>query len=130
MTHKDYSIELNNFSYNFGLANISTFSISEETHKRIIVSKLYYALYHRILEELPSIQNSDGSNKHETIENILSKQANKGALYLRLHQLFRDLKGFRVWADYNLMLSMPVNMNLILLQRKTFDTIKYAKLIY
>ncbi len=96
----------------------------------ITISKLYYALYHRILEELPNLQTSKGSNKHESIEKILDKQCCNGNFYVTLAELFKDLKELRVWADYQALSSMPKEVNLSLLQRKTFDKIKSSKLIY
>lgn len=67
-THTEYAKQLNSFTYKFNTIQAIDFSISEETKKRITISKLYYALYHRILEELPNLQTSKGSNKHESIE--------------------------------------------------------------
>ena len=129
-THTEYAKQLNSFTYKFNTIQAIDFSISEETNKRITISKLYYALYHRILEELPNLQTSKGSNKHESIEKILDKQCCNGNFYVTLAELFKDLKELRVWADYQALSSMPKEVNLSLLQRKTFDKIKSSKLIY
>ena len=70
------------------------------------------------------------NNEDESIEKILDKQCCNGNFYVTLAELFKDLKELRVWADYQALSSMPKEVNLSLLQRKTFDKIKSSKLIY
>ncbi len=129
-SHIEYSKELNFFAYKFITLSCDDFLISQESQKRVTISKMYYALYHRILEELPILQTSKGSNKHEAIEKILEKQCNKGSFYTKLFELFRDLKSLRVWADYEALNSIPNELNLNLLQRKLYSNINAKKLIY
>lgn len=60
-SHIEYSKELNSFAYKFITLSCDNFLISQESQKRVTISKMYYALYHRILEELPILQTSKGS---------------------------------------------------------------------
>lgn len=55
MNHLNLAKELNTFSFEYNKTNHSDFSITEETQKRVIVSKLYYSLFHRILSDRKSV---------------------------------------------------------------------------
>jgi len=129
MGHIDYSKELNTFSYNFYSISPSTVKIKSETHARIVLSKLYYALFHRIMEELPHIQSLSGPGQHDAIHKILTKQVSHGSFYLELLYLFNDLKSFRVWADYQVFKKQPpTNFNVLF--QKTYSKINAKKLIF
>lgn len=129
ISHVEYGKELNSFSYNMKDISPSSFKIQDETHKRVLVSKLYYALFHRIMEELPFLQGLSGPGQHKTIKETLQKQANKSTTNRNLLYLFNDLKSLREWADYEVFTSPPpTNMNS--LYQKTFTTINSPKLIF
>lgn len=64
--------------------------------KRQFYSRLYYALYHKCLQQEPNLSQSETPNKHQIIENRL--RSTNDVIY----QLFRKLKSLRIWADYKL----------------------------
>ena len=86
MDHLILSQQLNTFSFEYHKSN-NDFSITDETKKRIILSRLYYALLNRLFNELPEVATSKGSNKHESVLNILKKQAGNGNFYSDLLNL-------------------------------------------
>ncbi len=129
MSHIDLSKELNTFSFEYNKADHSDFSITEETQKRVIISRLYYALFNRILEELPDISSSSAPNKHATVMIILTKQSSDGIFYSNLLNLFKDLKKFRIWADYIVYNGVPTSMNLNMLLQKVHRYIESKKVI-
>ena len=127
MTHKKYAEELNNFSYNSKDIDPNTLIITDETMLRVRINRLYYALYHRIMEELPDLQVSTGGEKHKQIEERLARHASNEHTN-RVYQHFRDLKTLRVWADYEVDREPPTH-DLTILFRKTYAFIK-AKRIF
>ena len=129
MEYLDLSKEFNTFSFECNRMPSSAFGISEETQKRVILSRLYYALFNRLLAELPKIAMSRGSNKHESVKNILAQQAGSGDFYRNLYNLFIDLKKFREWADYKLTNTIPLNGVFTMLLQKVYKYINAAKVI-
>lgn len=126
MNHTDYAIELNDFSYKIEAIDLTPLGVSEETIKRVRVSKLYYALFHRVLEELPDLQKSTAPGKHEQIVQRLEKHS--GNLHTeKVLKHFKDLKMMREWADYQPSLSTP-NSNMSVLFKKTYSFIMCAKI--
>lgn len=61
--------------------------------KRVIISRLYYSLYHYCMSYNLHICNDKVGNKHKRLLNVLINKDEK--------MLFRKLKAFRVLADYN-----------------------------
>ena len=129
MTHLDLAKELNTFSFECDKMPASSFGINEETQKRVVLSRLYYALFNRILADLPKLAMSRGSNKHESVGNILAKQAGNSDFYRNLYDLFKDLKTFREWADYKFTANIPLRGNFAMLFRKVYSYINATKVI-
>ena len=73
------------------------FSQDHDFFARQFFSRLYYALFHKCLEQNQELANSEASNKHEIIEKKLQQSNND-----KVYQLFKSLKFLRVWADYQL----------------------------
>jgi len=124
MIHTDYAKELNAFSFN--TSDLKIDDVTDETMLRIRIGRLYYALYHRIIQELPDVQMSTSGNKHSQIESHLAKGASNDHTR-RIYQLFKDLKALRVWADYRVDKPAPPH-NMVLLLRKTHQAIQSTKI--
>lgn len=129
ISHLDYAKELNSFSYCMKDISPQLLKIGDETHKRVLVSKLYYALFHRLMEELPQVQGLSGPGQHKTIKEILKKQSSKSSDANDLLNLFNDLKSLREWADYEVFTPAPPTPMTSLYQ-KTFSKINSSKLIF
>lgn len=129
MNRLDFSKELNKFSFSYNKKDSAIFDLSDESQKRICLSRLYYALYHRVLTELPKIKELSGPGGHITVVETLAKQVNKGVHYERLYFHYKDLKKLREWADYKIEESLDLNMDFSVLFQKTNSFIKSNKLI-
>ncbi|MFW2600513.1 hypothetical protein [Aliarcobacter butzleri] len=129
MNRLDFSKELNKFSFSYNKKDSAIFDLSDESQKRIYLSRLYYALYHRVLTELPKIKELSGPGGHITVVETLAKQVNKGVHYERLYFHYKDLKKLREWADYKIEESLDLNMDFSVLFQKTNSFIKSNKLI-
>lgn len=99
-----------------GIANAST-----ETDKRAIISRAYYAAYHRCLEwhgtrlRYQSSFVAQHAGDHESlIQKLLHPNLGntngQQQLSLELGQRLRDLKPLRVLADYRLRQSIPAGL--------------------
>lgn len=129
MKRLDFSHDLNTFSFAYSRKDNSIFQINNESQKRIFLSRLYYALYHRVLMELPKEKELSGPGGHKTVVEALSKQTREGNHYRRLYFHYKDLKELREWADYKIDESIDLSTNLAVLFEKTYSFIKSKKLI-
>jgi len=129
MDRLDFSKDLNSFSFSYDKKDSAIFELNDESQKRIIISRLYYALYHRVLAELPKIKELTGPSGHVTVVNTLEKQTRKGMHYQRLYNHYRDLKRLREWADYRIDEDLGADTTFAVLLQKTYSFIKSAKLI-
>ena len=68
MNNLDYAKELNAFSFHSKDLEVAELKIEPDTLLRIRVRTLYYALYHRVLSELPQLQSATTANQHQQVE--------------------------------------------------------------
>jgi len=94
--------------------------------EKSLINRLYYALYNRIIAELPDLQSSTTANKHMQINQILLKESSKRSIE-QVQQVFTDMKVLREWADYKPNESTPP-YNLDILQNKVYSIVKRAKI--
>ena len=121
--------DLNEFSFSYNNKDSKIFQINDESQKRILVSRLYYSLYHRLLTELTKIKELTGPGGHETVFITLKKQAGINDHYKRLFEHFKVLKELREWADYKIEESINPNTTFVVLLHKTNSFINSSKLI-
>ena len=129
MNRLDYSKDLNTFSYSYNKKDIAIFELNDESQKRILLSRLYYALYHRVLTELTKIKELTGPGGHKAVIDALEKQAREGEHYRRLYLHYKDLKELREWADYKIDEDLNSATSFSVLFQKTFSFINSQKLI-
>jgi len=129
MDRLDFSKDLNTFSFSYNKKDVAIFELNDESQKRIVLSRLYYALYHRVLTELPKVEELTGPGGHKTVIETLSKQTRKGTHYRRLYEHYLDLKKLREWADYRINEDLSLNTKFPVLFQKTFSFINSVKLI-
>jgi predicted enzyme involved in methoxymalonyl-ACP biosynthesis len=118
MNYLDYSKELNAFSFNAKEIDPLSLKIDADTLLRIRIRTLYYALYHRVLSELPKLQSSTTPNQHQQIEDQLYKKSPSSEHTRRVYQHFKELKALRIWADYRVNKSLNIT-NIAILLAKT-----------
>ena len=58
MTYNNLSQELNTLAYNLQNTDTSLLCVGEETLQRSIINRLYYALFTRIIDEIPQLKAS------------------------------------------------------------------------
>ncbi len=121
--YRQLALGLNTFAYNLSNFDILQLGITENVSKRSIFNRLYYALYNRLIDELPDLQVSTTGEKHQQIEDRLRRNTHNDVCR-KAYNLFRDLKTLRVWADYKPTMQEP-NSNLTLLLQKTYEVINY-----
>lgn len=122
----DYSQTLTHCVYSMIQPEIKIDSIDKLSFEKSLINRLYYALYNRIVAELPKIQQSTTGNKHQQINNILlSKSSNRSIE--QVYQVFNDMKTLREWADYKPNESTPP-YNLNILQTKVYLIVKRRKI--
>lgn len=129
MDRLEYSKDLNAFSFSYNNKDVAIFELNNESQKRIFLSRLYYALYHRILTELPKVKELTGPGGHKTVIDVLLKQTRLGSHYRRLYDHYKDLKELREWADYKIDEDLSSSITFPVLFQKTFSFINSAKLI-
>jgi hypothetical protein len=129
MDRLEYSKDLNTFSFSYNKKDVAIFGLNEESQKRIFLSRLYYALYHRVLTELPKIKELTGPGGHKTVIDTLEKQTRVGSHYKRLYDHYKDLKKLREWADYKIDEDLSSSTSFPVLFQKTFSFINSEKLI-
>jgi len=98
MSHEDLAFKFCGFVDNFikEIDHISFIDKNDEIFYRVCLQKLYYALYHKMLQHDVALSESNAPNQHETIYKKLLKNDPK------LAQLYEKMKSLRVWADYKL----------------------------
>ena len=121
MNSLDYSKELNAFSFNAKDIDPSSLKIDTDTLLRIRIRTLYYALYHRVLSELPQLQSSTTPNQHQQLEDQLYKKSPSNKHTQRVYWHFKELKALRVWADYRVNKPLSItNITLLLAKTNSF----------
>ena len=121
MNNLDYSKELNAFSFNTQEIDPSSLKIDADTLLRIRIRTLYYALYHRVLSELPQLQSSTTPNQHQQLEDQLYKKSPSNKHTQRVYWHFKELKALRVWADYRVNKPLSItNITLLLAKTNSF----------
>ena len=69
--------------------------------RRIFFSRLYYALFHKVLNQSSTFQELSGPKQHQAIKDALEKKA-KNQVVNKIYQKFIILRTLRVWADYKI----------------------------
>jgi len=124
--YKEYSEKLTHCIYSMMQPTIKIEDIDTLSLEKSLINRLYYALYNRIIAELPDLQSSTTTNKHMQINQILLKQSSTRSIE-QVQQVFHDMKILREWADYKPNDSTPP-YNLKILQNKVYLIIKRAKI--
>jgi hypothetical protein len=76
----------------------SDYSISTHGQARIVLGRLYYACYHKGLEDFIDLRTSSTGKKHsELIKKLKASSLEK---HKKLLPLIEKLQDLRVWADY------------------------------
>jgi|GEM_PF-6286066 len=122
----EYSQTLTHCVYSMMQPTVAIDNIDKLSLEKSLINRLYYALYNRIIAELPKLQISTTGNKHKQINDILlSKSSNRSIE--QVHQVFNDMKTLREWADYKPNESAPP-YNLNILQTKVYSIVKRKKI--
>lgn len=124
--YKEYSEALTHCVYAMMQPVIKIEDIDKLSLEKSLINRLYYALYNRIIAELPDLQSNTTSNKHMQINQILLKQSSNRSIE-QVHQVFNDMKVLREWADYKPNESRPP-YNLNTLQMKVYSIVKRVKI--
>ena len=97
MTHQELANGFCKFVYDFTNEgnNIKFINKTDEMFYRVCFQKLYYALYHKMLQHDPNLSESNAPGKHETI-----MQKIKNTHDSQLIQIYAKMKSLRLWADY------------------------------
>lgn len=126
MEYKALSIGLSTLSFNINKLNATELNVEEEIIERSIINRLYYALYNRIIDEIPELKASTSGDKHSQIESRLQKHIGNETTR-RVYNSFRKLKELRVWADYKPTEDRPP-FRLPFLLSETNTIIRYQKI--
>lgn len=76
----------------------NTYKIDSYTKARIILGRLYYACFHKGLEDFSLIRTSTAGKKHIKLLEALEKSTKQE--HKQLYSLISKLYDLRVWADY------------------------------
>lgn len=122
----DYSQTLTHCVYSMMQSEIKIDDIDKLSLEKSLINRLYYALYNRIIAELPKLQISTTGNKHKQINDILlSKSSNRSIE--QVYEVFKDMKTLREWADYKPNESTPL-FDLNVWQTKVYSIVKRKKI--
>jgi len=124
--YREYSETLTHCVYTMMQPVIKVEDVDKLSLEKSLINRLYYALYNRIVAELPDLQSNTTSNKHMQINQILLKQSSNRSIE-QVRQVFNDMKILREWADYKPNESTPP-YNLNVLQMKVYSIVKRAKI--
>lgn len=91
---KDFAECINATSLSCQDYNIDTY-----TKARIVFGRLYYACFHKGLEDFPSIRTSTKGKKHQRLIKALEDSTNPN--HQGLYDLITKLNDLRIWADYD-----------------------------
>lgn len=91
---KDFAINLNSHDL-----KDTSYKLPTYTKYRIVISRLYYSLFHKALENFPSIRNDKEGKKHSRTLDALFSSADPN--HKTMHTLLSELKDLREWADYD-----------------------------
>ena len=124
MTHQDLADNFCKFVYDFlkEVENISFINKDDEMFYRVCFQKLYYALYHKMLHHDIGLSESEAPGKHETIyQKLLANDPS-------LAQLYSKMRSLRLWADYKLDHSPPLNLKVNYCQHQVYKALKRDKI--
>lgn len=76
----------------------SSYTMDPFTKARIILGRLYYACFHKGLEDFEILRNSRSGNKHKKLKEKLLDSSRED--HQKLYELLLKLYDLRVWADY------------------------------
>jgi len=124
--YKEYSETLTHCVYTMMQPTIIVKNIDKLSLEKSLISRLYYALFNRIIAELPKLQLSTTGNKHSQINAILLQKSSNNSIK-QVHQVFNDMQTLRIWADYKPNESTPP-YNLNILQTKVYAIVNRGKL--
>lgn len=124
--YKEYSEKLTHCAYTMMQPVVNVEDIDKLSLEKSLINRLYYALYNRIIAELPDLQSSTTPNKHMQVNQILLKESSKRSIE-QVQQVFNDMKVLREWADYKPEESTPP-YNLNVLQNKVYSIVKRSKI--
>lgn len=98
--HGELSQEFNKFAYLLASKDLNKINKllsceNKEILQRIILGRLYYAIYHFFAEKNEAFRNSTSSNKHQKLLEILKKEKK-----YKEYQVCLKLQKLRIWADY------------------------------
>jgi len=122
MTHQDLAYEFCGFVHKFmnEINDIKFINKTDEMFYRVCFQKLYYALYHKMLHHDISLSESEAPGKHETIyQKLLTNDPS-------MAQLYSKMKSLRLWADYKLDHSPPLNLTVNYCQHQVYQALKRA----
>lgn len=125
-SYKKYSEMLTHCVYTMIQPIIKVEDIDKLSLEKSLINRLYYALYNRIMSELPNLQSSTTPNKHMQINDILLKQSSNRSIQ-QVQEVFQDMKVLREWADYKPNETGPP-YNLNTLQYKVYSIVKRKKI--
>jgi len=90
---KDFALCLHNSEL-----TCDDYSMDRHIKARIVFSRLYYACFHKALENYPSIRDSRQGQKHKRLIESLKRSDNPEDIAIL--PLIEKLQDLRVWADY------------------------------
>ena len=120
MTHQELAFEFCGFVHNFmnEIDDIEFIKKTDEMFYRVCFQKLYYALYHKMLHHDVNLSESEAPGKHETIyKKLLVNDPS-------LAQLYSKMRSLRLWADYKLDHSPPLNLTVNHCQYQVYQALK------
>ena len=124
MTHQGMADEFCQFVYSLiqEIDKITFMNEEDPIYYRVCFQKLYYALYHKMLEHDKKLSDSESSNKHEQIQNKLNKSEHQIA------QQYAKMKALRTWADYDLSNMPPETAQLTYYQNQVYKILARKKI--
>ena len=81
-----------------GLACNGSYTLNTHAKARILLSRLYYAVFHKVLEDFSHIRTSRQGQKHKRM--IEALQASSNPDHRAILILVQKLQDLRIWADY------------------------------
>ncbi len=122
---KQFIYEMNNKKENLFNEILDKTEFKDDIFIHMSINRLYYALYNRIIEELPHIKHSSKGSKHKQILQELSQ--NQNPTIRNTLRIFRELQDLRITADYYPEQTLP-NLSLNVLIAKVNRILNYKKI--
>lgn len=91
---REFAVNLNNHE----LKDVS-YKLPTYTKYRIVISRLYYSLFHKALDSFPVIRTDGQGKKHSRILDALL--ASPDPQHRNIYTVLDSLKDLREWADYD-----------------------------